>query len=101
MAAKLAYFVKAPNGKFVGNDGQEHTSYITCGKVFRRDDGTFALKLDSVPVGDWNGWFNLFPPEPRGNRGGGESGRRSPPPQQPRPQPQQPQLDDFDDDIPF
>ena len=47
-------------GKYTDRNGQEKNRYITCGKVFERDDGSRCHKIDSLPVGEWNGWLNEY-----------------------------------------
>ncbi len=42
-------------------DGQTKKQYATVGKMFQNDDGSFSIKLDSVPVGGyWTGWLNAY-----------------------------------------
>lgn len=47
--------------------GVEKKRYTNVGTLFQYDDGGFALKLDSVPVGDgWNGFISFYDIEERG-----------------------------------
>ncbi len=66
------------------------------------DGDKISIRLQSLPLGEWNGWLNVFPREEKDNnnerRGGSSSeehrrasGRGAAPAKQP----------DFDDDIPF
>lgn len=41
--------------------GETKKRYTNVGTLFQYDDGGFALKLDSVPVGDgWNGFISFY-----------------------------------------
>ena len=66
-------------------------------------DGKISVHISSIPTGEWDGWFQVFPREeqeqqagqPRGNgqghRPNGGNGKAF----------QTPPAQDFDDDIPF
>ena len=41
-------------------DGQTKNSYMTVGGLFQRDDGSFCVKLDALPLGEFNGWLNAY-----------------------------------------
>lgn len=41
-------------------DGQEKTSWLTIGSMLQADDGKVKLKLDAMPVSDFDGWVNVF-----------------------------------------
>lgn len=46
--------------------GQPKGRYINVGALFTRDDGSLAIKLESVPVGvQWTGWVSAFPARPK------------------------------------
>ena len=49
--------------------------YTTVGIVLldQNQDGSpkVSVKMNSVPVGDWNGWLNAYPPSEGGHQGGG------------------------------
>jgi len=47
-------------GKYTDRQGQEKTRYHTMGKLMQRDDGSHCLKIDSMPVGEWNGWISFY-----------------------------------------
>ena len=47
-------------GKYTDRNGQEKTRYHTMGKLMQGDDGSHCLKIDSIPVGEWNGWINFY-----------------------------------------
>lgn len=53
--------VVAITGKYTDRDGNEKRRYQNCGAVFETDKG-LSLKLEAIPVGDWNGWFSLYEP---------------------------------------
>jgi hypothetical protein len=41
--------------------GETKKRYANVGTLFQYDDGGFALKLDTLPVGDgWNGFVSFF-----------------------------------------
>lgn len=72
----------------VGKRKDDKPNYVNCGVVIQTDKG-FSLKLNSIPAGnEWNGWFSLFEPKPRGDA---PAAAQSGPPTS----------KDFDDDIPF
>lgn len=48
-----------PNGTYT-KDGQEKTSWLTIGSMLKADDGRVKLKLDAMPVSDFDGWVNVF-----------------------------------------
>lgn len=51
-------------GKYTDNDGKEKNRYLTIGALFERDDGSFTMKLEAVPVGTgFNGWVNFYDPK--------------------------------------
>ena len=50
-------------------DGQEKTAWNKVGKLFKKDDGKMTIKLDALPVGDFDGWLVVTDPyEPDGAR---------------------------------
>ena len=56
----------AVTGSYTDRQGNEKKRYTNVGTLFQYDDGGFALKLDSVPVGDgWNGFISFFDIKPR------------------------------------
>ena len=47
--------------------GEIKKRYKNVGALFQRDDGSFSMKLESLPLSaDWNGWLNFY--EPYGQR---------------------------------
>lgn len=75
----------ASGGKYTAADGSEKTRWIPVGTMFKRDDGNLAIKIDAVPVGEFNGWVSLFDFDDE---------RKSAPAPAPKPAP-------VDDDLPF
>lgn len=67
------YDLAAVTGEYTSN-GQTKKHYQNMGAVFRRDDGSLCMKVESVPVGPgWNGWVNMFEPRERNQQGGSDS----------------------------
>ena len=91
--AKKVFDVVAITGKYTNAQGEEKNRYMNCGAVFQTDKG-FSMKLEGLPVGDWNGWLSFYEPKQR---------QSAPAPQQAPSR----QVDPFsagqpvDDDIPF
>ena len=85
--------------EYPASDGQIKTFWERHG-VFVVDGKKMSIHLDSMPVGEWNGWFNVFErtDDAPGQGGGGQAqgGGQYQPPQQVQQPPH-----DFDDDIPF
>lgn len=122
MSLRYTHDLVAVVGTYTDQGGQEKKRFHTCGKYFQREDGSAAVKIESLPVGpDWSGWLNLYPRKPRGQEGlggpggqggqGGQGGYPPPAPTQARNaanmamQAPPPASTDappaFDDDIPF
>jgi len=55
------------NGKYQ-KDGEEKTSWLKVGKLFRKEDGSFRVKMDAFPAdtSQSGGWLAVF--EPRQNQ---------------------------------
>lgn len=77
----------AKNGTYTNRDGEEKANWLTIGKLFQKDDGTYSAKVDSFPIGgEWDGWLSVFPPrdkedKPRGQgqaRGGSRTSQLPP-----------------------
>lgn len=49
-----------------GKTAQGKAVYQRIGTMFKRDDGTFTIKIDALPVGcpEWTGWANLYDMDP-------------------------------------
>ena len=66
--------------------GEVKKRYQKVGALFQRDDGSFSMKLESLPLSaDWNGWLNFY--DPYKKREGQEQQQQ---PQQPTQQSQRP-----------
>ena len=51
-------------GEYQDATGQTKKRYQTVGAVLQKEDGSMALKLESLPLSaDWNGWINFFEPK--------------------------------------
>lgn len=61
------YDVVAATSTYTDREGNEKKRWITCGAVFEKE-GRLSLKLECVPVGEWNGFFSLFEPRPLGQQ---------------------------------
>ena len=66
MATKVGDLM-APNGKFI-KEGEEKTRWLRCGVLLQTDNG-MRIKLDSIPIGEWDGWLSVFE-EREGDRQG-------------------------------
>lgn len=42
--------------------GDMKKRYSKCGSVFINDDGNISFKMDTMPVGAWDGWINAREP---------------------------------------
>lgn len=72
----------------VGERSDGKKVYSRVGTMFKRDDGTFTLKIDSIPIStSWDGWVNLYDMDP--------PKEGAPPAPAPQASP------DLDDEIPF
>ena len=75
-------------GKYTAKDGKEKNRYQNVGTLFKRDDDTVCLKLESIPIGpEFTGWINFYDIDSK--------------PKQEKPKPQQTIPEFEDDDIPF
>lgn len=49
---------------YTDKDGKEKGVWIQVGTLFSTPHGShMSIKLDTVPVGEWNGWLSVFPRE--------------------------------------
>lgn len=63
----------AVTGTYTDRSGAEKKRYTNVGTLFQYDDGGFALKLDSVPVGQgWSGFVSFYDIEDRDAKASGE-----------------------------
>ncbi len=46
-------------------DGRDKPIYENCGVLIMKDDGKISLKINTMPVGDWDGWLSCFEQRPR------------------------------------
>jgi len=67
--AKKIGNVVAAGGKYI-QGGEEKTRWLRCGALLETDKG-MRIKLDSLPVGEWDGWLAVYP-EDEGQRQGVE-----------------------------
>lgn len=89
--------------KYENKDGEEKRRYTTVGKLFRREDGSVTIKLETLPISpQFNGWLSVYKIEPRDS---GEKEYQQQ--QQEKQQPDDVVLEDIDDkpidlsEIPF
>jgi hypothetical protein len=75
MAQKIGNVVAA-NGSFI-QDGVEKTRWIRCGVALQTDKG-IRIKLDAVPVGEWDGWLAIYEEEQGQSKGDWRSQQRHP-----------------------
>ena len=83
MPMKKTHNLKVAGGTYQV-DGQEKTRWLTIGGLLR-DGDKIKIKLDTIPVGEFNGWVEVFPVEENPNYGAPQSNAGEP----------------FDDDIGF
>lgn len=81
----VKYEVLAATGTYTDKNGQEKTRWTKHGVVMEKKSGGLALKLESMPVGEFNGWFTLAEPKPRDQQTGKKASG----------------LADMDEDVPF
>ncbi len=80
--------------EYSAGDGQVKTAWDRHG-VLIVDGEKQSIHLDSIPTGEWNGWFNVFERENDQQSQTNYQGHQQQAPQY------QPPHEDFDDDIPF
>ena len=53
--------LKAANGTYTdSNTGEEKTNWVDVGFLNENKDGKKSIKITSIPVGEWDGWVNIF-----------------------------------------
>ena len=57
-------------GQKYTSNGEEKTSWKQAGKLFIKEDGKMSIKIDMMPVGEFDGWFQVFDPKPRDEQSG-------------------------------
>jgi len=82
---KRTHNLKVANGSYEV-DGQEKTRWLTIGGLLQ-GGSKMSIKLDTIPVGDFDGWVQCFPVEERPAL---DSPMAPPGPQE-----------EFSDDVPF
>jgi len=50
--------------KYTDRSGEEKKRYTNVGSLLQRDDGSMAIKLESIPV-MFSGWLACYEPKPR------------------------------------
>jgi hypothetical protein len=50
--------IVATVGEYTDREGKTKKQYANIGTLFERDDGSQAIKLESIPLG-WNGWASF------------------------------------------
>ena len=50
---------------WVEDIGKEKPAYHKVGIMVEKDDGKRSIKLNSVPVGDFNGWLQIYEQKPK------------------------------------
>jgi len=48
-------------------DNEEKTAWKKVGTMFIKDDGKMSIKIDMMPVGEFDGWCQVFDQKPRDN----------------------------------
>lgn len=51
--------------KYTDAGGQEKTRWTTIGKAFHSDKGGISIKIETIPVGNWDGFAQLFDEQDR------------------------------------
>ena len=83
MPMKRTHILKVAGGTYE-KDGQEKTRWLTIGGLLRDGEKT-KIKLDTIPVGEFDGWVQCFPVEDNPGHGAPQVNAGQP----------------FDDTIPF
>ncbi|HEC16027.1 MAG TPA: hypothetical protein ENI99_05570 [Sedimenticola sp.] len=88
--------------EYTASDGQVKTAWDRHG-VLIVDGKKLSIHLDSIPTGEWNGWFNVFErvDDQPGQANGGQGYQQNRGYQHHAAQNYQQPSQDFDDDIPF
>ena len=83
MPMKRTHTLKVPGGTYQ-KDGQEKTRWLTIGGLLR-DGDKLKIKLDTIPVGEFDGWVQVFAVEENPSYGAPQATASEP----------------FNDDVPF
>lgn len=90
-------------GEYTNQQGEKKNKYMGVGTMFKREDGTFAIKIDALPVG-FSGWIGIVPLDEDKGAAPAQQTQAARPAQQPvQQQPVQPNqaFDAGQDDLPF
>lgn len=62
MSAKPIKKLVVKTGEYVDRSGQTKGRWQNVGTLFKHDDGSCSIKIDSIPIGhpNWEGWCMLF-----------------------------------------
>ena len=88
--AKKIYDAVAIVGTYQDKQGNEKKRYLNVGSVFESDKGLY-MKLDALPVGDFNGWISFYEPKQRDSQASSEQQQTAP----------KADFSDMESDIPF
>ena len=53
------------NGTKYEQNGEEKMNWQKVGTLFKNDKGGYSIKMDSIPVGEWNGSLICFENKPK------------------------------------
>lgn len=53
---------------FVEDIGKDKPRYQNVGIFMIKDDGKKSVKMNCIPVGNWNGWLSIFPKRDKNDR---------------------------------
>jgi hypothetical protein len=46
---------------YIDKEGKEKGVWVTVGTLFSSPHGShMSIKMDSIPVGEWNGWLSVY-----------------------------------------
>ena len=68
---KKTHDLVVKTGEYQDSMGNKKNRWLNIGSLFTRDDGSLAIKIDSMPIGlpNWEGWINAYPKrEGNGNK---------------------------------
>jgi hypothetical protein len=104
MAGKLAPVKKLITviGEYTNAQGEAKKKYLNVGTMFKREDGSFALKIDALPVTGFTGWVGIVDLDENKQQGTRAAQATPPPaPQAPAPVSQSQAFGGDDSDLPF
>lgn len=54
---------------YTDENGKEKGVWLTVGTLFSSPHGSHqAIKMDTIPAGEWNGWLSVYPREEQENQ---------------------------------